>query len=62
MLCLAGLPLLHHPVFNLPEFARASSDRFFLMIEERDPMMEIVEERKWLNKLGALSVSEVESR
>jgi hypothetical protein len=25
-------------------------------------MMEIVEERKWLNKLGALSVSEVESR
>jgi len=25
-------------------------------------MMEIVEEREWLNKLGALSVSEVESR
>jgi hypothetical protein len=62
MLWLAGLPLLHHPVFNLPEFARASSDRFFLMIEERDPMMEIVEEREWLNNLGALSVSEVESR
>lgn len=33
---LSGLPLPHHPVFNLKEFARASDDRFFLCIEARD--------------------------
>ena len=28
-----GLPRLHHPAFDVPEFERASQDRFFLLAE-----------------------------
>jgi len=35
-LWLCGLPLLHHPMFELRRFARASNDRFFLCVEARD--------------------------
>ena len=54
------LPQLHHPVFNVPEFARASSDRFFLLIEADDPEFDIDRTRNFLKKLGAQKVSDVE--
>jgi len=38
MLWFNGLPRLHHPVFDLPGFDRASEDRFFLLLSAEDPL------------------------
>ncbi len=37
MILLNGFPRPYHPVFNVPQFARATTDRFFLLIEATDP-------------------------
>ena len=36
-LALCGLPLPHHPMFNLSRFGLASKNRFFLCVEATDP-------------------------
>ena len=59
VLVLSRLPQPHHPVFNLPEFERASIDRFFLCIEVTDPKFSLEETRKFLASLKAEKVSEV---
>ena len=59
MLALNRLPQPHHPVFNVPEFERASTDRFFLCIEARDPKFETAATRRFLQSLQPNSMSEV---
>jgi len=59
MLALNGLPMPYHPVFNAPEFARASKDRFFLVIEAADPKFSLDETGTFLESMHAASVVEV---
>ena len=60
MLALNRLPQPFHPVFNVPRFALASRNRFFLCIEARDPKFDIETTRKFLETLGAREVTVVE--
>jgi hypothetical protein len=59
MLALNRLPQPHHPVFNPPGFERASTDRFFLCVEARDPMFDALVTRRFLEDLRPNSVQEV---
>jgi hypothetical protein len=60
MFFLNGLPQPYHPVFNVPRFALASRDRYFLVIEARDPKFDRQATRQFLVDLSASEVSDVE--
>jgi Alternative complex III, ActD subunit len=59
MLALNGLPMPYHPVFNVADFARATQDRFFLVIDASDPKFDREETRKFLETLNPSEVADV---
>ena len=61
MLALNGLPMPYHPVFNVPRFALATKDRFFLIVFSTDPKYNPSETRRFLEGMGPRSISEVPS-
>src|SRR6201999_1154804 len=46
LFALNALPMPYHPVFNVPEFALASRNRFFLCLEATDPIFDTEKTQK----------------
>jgi len=61
MLALNRLPMPYHPVFNVPRFAMASKDRFFLIVFSSDEKYDPTGTRDFLQGLQPRSISEVPS-
>jgi hypothetical protein len=59
MLGLNGLPRPHHPVFNVPSFALASRNRFFLCLQARDPLFDVDRSRQFLKEHAPRAISVV---
>ncbi len=56
---LNGMPRPHHPLFSNERFARATADRFFIVIEKSDPRFDRAETREFLTTLGGTAVEEI---
>lgn len=60
MLALNKLPQPYHPVFNAERFALATRDRFFLVIEARDPKFDHDKTLEFMKTLNPKEVVDVE--
>jgi len=60
MLFLNGLPRPYHPVFNVPRFALATREKFFLLIESADDKYDYDETKGFLEGLKPQEVFDVE--
>ena len=58
-LAFCRLPRLHHPVFRVDEFARASQDRFFVLVQAEAQSRTLAHARTLLSQHGALSTAEI---
>lgn len=60
MFTMNQLPRLHHPLFTSDRFRRVTDDRFFVVIESRDPKYFHSRTQAFLESLGASAVEAVE--
>jgi len=61
MLALNGLPMPYHPVFNVPEFKKATENKFFLVVFSSDPKYDPAATRSFLQGLSPRMIAEVPS-
>lgn len=61
LLLQAGLPRLHHPLFDIDGMARATQDRFLLALAAPADLPERMTLIAWLHEAGAEHVWELES-
>ncbi|MGH9946504.1 MAG: DUF3341 domain-containing protein [Pyrinomonadaceae bacterium] len=59
MLFLNGLPRPYHPVFNVPRFALATREKFFLIIESADAKYDHDETKAFMESLKPQEVFDV---
>jgi len=59
MWTLNNMPRLYHPLFTSARFRRATQDRFFIVIEARDPAFDLQGTKDFLASLGSTVVEEV---
>lgn len=59
MLIMNGLPRLHHPMLGWERFKRVSDDKFFCVIEKRDPKFSEREVRDFLESIGGHNVTKI---
>ena len=60
MFALNGLPCLYHPVLKCKKLARITDDRFYLIIEARDPQFKDESTKSFLESLGPESIETLE--
>ena len=59
MLGLNGLPRPYHPVFGVPNFELASTDRFVLFVKSTDALFDVERTSAFLRSIGAGAVHSV---
>ncbi|HEX4413091.1 MAG TPA: DUF3341 domain-containing protein [Lacipirellulaceae bacterium] len=60
LFALNGLPMPYHPVFNVPQFAMASRNRFFFCIQADDSHFDLSSTRNFLAGLQPHAIYEVQ--
>ena len=60
MLLLNGLPKPYHPVFNVPRFGLVTREKFFLLIESKDPNYNYEETKAFMETLNPQEVFDVD--
>ena len=61
MFVLNGLPMHYHPVLKFDQIKRAMDDRFYIVIETRDPRFNPANTRALLEQAGGKDIKELEA-
>jgi hypothetical protein len=61
MLIVNGLPMHYHPVLKYEQIRRGTEDRFFIVIEARDPRFDPANTRALLEQVGGTDIKELEA-
>jgi hypothetical protein len=60
MLFLNGLPKPYHPVFNVPRFSLATREKFFLLVQSKDPKFDYEKTKAFMESLNPQEVFDVD--